>query len=59
MPKQTYSNYYREYFKTEKGHAALYASKARYHARLHEAFPGMAINKAAKLYKMQRDALNV
>lgn len=49
MYKQTYENYYKDYFKTESGRFALMKAREKWLRKLEDEYPGIAINEARRL----------
>lgn len=52
---QTYDNYYRHYFKTPSGSASMKMATARYHAKLRKKYPGVGVNRAARMERESRE----
>lgn len=57
--KQTYDNYYRNYFSTDKGKEALNAARMKYYEKLRRRYPGVGVNRAMRMAKRERKAGDV
>lgn len=51
---QTYNSYYKDYFKSDSGKKSVQSSKQRYFAKLRESYPGVGLNKAARMRSHDR-----
>lgn len=51
MTKQTYSNYFREYYKTESGHAVKKKAQKKYKHKISAMYGGICYDKARLLHR--------